>query len=283
MKLIELYISKITEGATDILYHYTNFRAAKNILDTGEFKLSSSSGTDVERMLAVKSKMFFLSTTRSKVGSYHARYGADAAMFVLDGKWIGQRYTVRPVDYYGSISVFDRESEDRIYSHNNTMPITPIIEIHILLTAERSIARDMLISAKRRNIPTFVYSDKKDWLLQNKNKSLSIQSIKDKLIDKEKKKNFYYGNPYLYLTKWLELMTKDNKQQLSKDADKKRYDVLYYSDTYKSLEVDMHNARKPDSNDYENVVKINKYMRQHGLKSIKDLVEFLKNKWRNIQ
>lgn len=60
MKLIELFISKITEGVTDILYHYTRFHAAKSILETGEFKLSSSTTDDQHGLKSIKDLVEFL-------------------------------------------------------------------------------------------------------------------------------------------------------------------------------------------------------------------------------
>lgn len=60
------YHQIINEGATDILYHKTSVNAALDILKSGEFKLSSSIGSDVEASMAIKGMPYYLSTSRSE-------------------------------------------------------------------------------------------------------------------------------------------------------------------------------------------------------------------------
>lgn len=279
----------IKEGATDILYHYTSIPSADKILSNGEFHFSSTTGTDVERELAPRGEMYYLSTTRSRRGRYHAKYAgfSSGVMFVLDGRWIEQRYKVKPVDYWGTNSFsrneFDaRESEDRIFSNKNTMPITPVVEIHIFIrdfpssTAPLTTVKNIVMHAKENNIRAYLYDNSKNWVLQNKAKSIPIDSLQ-KYVSQEKQRELYDGPGYL--DKWIELIDKNSKAQLSQDADRARYSILWYSDSVESLKVDMHNSRKPGTKDYDNVVKINTFMKRNKLNTLKDFIQFLKNKW----
>ena len=67
---------------------------------------------------------------------------------------------------------------------------------------------------------------------------------------------------------------------MSKNADKLRYHLKYYSDTYKGFQNTLGNARKPDSEEYQLGITIIEFMRKNNL-SPKELAEYLKEKWKN--
>ena len=90
---------KLFEG-TDNLYHYASIGPALKILQTKRFELSSATGNKAEEIWAKKGYEFYLSTTRSKVGDYHVRPYKSGVMFNLDGRWLSQRYPVKPIDYW---------------------------------------------------------------------------------------------------------------------------------------------------------------------------------------
>lgn len=315
--------SKLTEGATDILFFYRRLKGTLGILNDNHFTLSSVTGNKAEEQLAPPGKPYFLSTTRSKVGDYHRYVGDSAAMFVLDGRWIGQRYSVKPVDYWYSGKTPDRlkkgewktlepsskrpmwsysgsertsESEDRIYSNKHTMPLTPIMSLHLYLnfdqltkikTTDEHISyrgkelHEIILRCQQLNIPVYVYNNVDDWKTQNKNKRLSIPFVLS-MTEKLKKHTSDYV-PRRYLDRVVELIVKDDKNSLSDDANKLRYNITNYSDEYKSIETDMHNSRKPGNADFDNVVLINSFMMKNKLKNVKELSEFLKQKWIKIK
>jgi hypothetical protein len=84
----------------------------------------------------------------------------------------------------------------------------------------------------------------------------------------------------------MELMQAKQQDQLSKDADKKRYALMYTYDRQQltqSLSVDLSNARKPGPDpDRQNAVRIIQFMRQNKLDSVRDFVDFLTAKWKDI-
>jgi hypothetical protein len=86
-----------------------------------------------------------------------------------------------------------------------------------------------------------------------------------------------------YLYPWVQLITADNKTQLSKDADSLRYSLGYTYDAQNALQGlanEMSNVRKPSAGvGRENAIKIINYMRKHKLTTLSELVDYLKAKW----
>jgi predicted chitinase/8-oxo-dGTP pyrophosphatase MutT (NUDIX family)/uncharacterized ParB-like nuclease family protein/FMN phosphatase YigB (HAD superfamily) len=289
----------LTEAATSVLFHYTSVWTAEQILKDQEFKLSSSTGTGVEAGLAPKGYPFFLSTTRSKVGDYHRYTPYSAAMFVLDGDWLNTHgVKTKPVDYWDrmwlqSSSGRTSESEDRIFSRTNTLPLTMVRELHLFIKPDDKSAderhrvrvRHCLILAKQQNIPVFLYTTSQAWLLQDKRRAVNPSEIKSALSGSIEPTKTWRKSRYDHLGQWLELMHQDQKSRLSVGAETLRYSLIYhsqYSDAHKGLENDMHNSRKPASSEYPEVVKINKFMMKHKISSVKELYHYLKDKWMAI-
>lgn len=156
MKLHNLY------EAQDILFHHTNLNNALNILEKGEFVLTPSVKT-VE--LAINKKTgqssaassFFMSLTRSILGSYHTatRIGA---FFVIDGKRLQQHGKIASVVYY------DDEFEDRLLSSKPSIKIDGLIKEIRIPISPRVVAdpasdrhkirmRQIVIKAKLLGIP----------------------------------------------------------------------------------------------------------------------------------
>ena len=279
----------LTEGATDILYHYTAIESALKILTNGEFELSSVTGNPSEEQYAPPGYPYFLSTTRSRVGDYHRWVGTGAVMFVLDGQWLQQRYPVKPVDYWerswlhsgGSRS---RESEDRVFSRDPTIATGGVKMIHVLLKEQHENrspeVRKLLILAKRLDIPAYLYDDEQAWRLQDTRKAITVGQAASLLKGQDPSRRNYGGK---YLSKWLELIYKKASDELSKEADRLAYNMKYYAlDDFHNLNVDMSNARKPGSSDHDQAVKIISYMRDNRMTTLRQLLTHLGDKWKAI-
>jgi hypothetical protein len=289
------YREIINEGATDVLYHKTSVNAALDILRSGEFKLSSSIGNDVESSMAVKGMPYYLSTSRSKVGDYHRYVGDSAAMFVLNGQKIASKYKVKPVDYWERMWLNNpertSESEDRIYSKSNTMSTDSVTELHVLLKEQSDnrseVVRQLLIAGKTSGIKTYLYTDEAAWRLQDTRRSLKAADYQSLL------KGHRADPPYMRrpvrgqgksqygrskILAWIELIKKKPGQELSKDADKIRYDLQYYSDATTQLKNDFFNAKRPGDPEYPLVVKLGDYMNKNNL-DFKSMADKLKQKW----
>ena len=77
---------------------------------------------------------------------------------------------------------------------------------------------------------------------------------------------------------WIELLKKRPGDELTKPADKLRYNMQYYGDTSKTLSNDMFNAKKPDSSEYNLANQLVKYMNVNKL-TVPQFVDRLKDKW----
>ena len=279
----------ITEGATAVLYHYAGITSARDILRDGVFKLSSTTGNPSEAGYAPRGYQYFLSTTRSRVGDYHRYVGSGAAMFVLDGNWLGQRYPVKPIDYWERSWQHSpgrtRESEDRVFSQDNTIPIDGVRALHVLMKEQSEVrspaTREMLILAKQKGIPAYLYMDETAWRLQDTRRAVSIKQAVNVLKGPKPSPRSYRSRNFL--EEILEMIFKKNKAELTAGARKRVQNLLIYGSRHPTeddgLGVDMSNARKPGSSDYDSAVKINQFMRANGLKNTVELKNRLLQKW----
>ena len=283
----------IVESLSRVAYHYTNLSAANKILQSGEFHLSAAPGS-VEQQYAPPGKPYFLSTTRTKTGGYHQGSKWRGVMFVLDGNWFNQRYQSGPIDYWGNRGTGMRpsEAEDRVFSAEPTIPIGGVSAVHVFvdtnqpdsdnLSANRAVARQVLIAAKTRGIPAYFYTDHNAWLRLDTRKTSDVSKLTGQLSP-----SYYRGmRRRTYMHNWLELMGATAVNQLSKDADKTRYNLNYdyeREQAAQSLANDMSNARRPDSGpERDTAVKIIRYMNKHKLNTVRQFVDHIAAKWKAI-
>jgi hypothetical protein len=281
----------VTESLSRVAYHYTNISAARRILTTGQFELSSGLGS-IEQQYMPKGQYYFLSTTRTRTGGYHDIIGSSAVLFVLDGNWFNQHYKAGPVDYWLNRSPEQQhhrahEAEDRVFSPEPTIPIDGVTAIHVYVSPDaddqvKAWARQCLIAAKRRGLPTYLYRDKKSWRLLDTRKTTS-----GSLPGQDTARGYVSSRRRGYMTPWIELLKAKSKGQLSKDADKLRYSLQYsydLSEAARGLANDLSNSRKPDSGpDRKNAITIIQYMRKNGFTTVLEFVNSLAAKWKEIK
>jgi hypothetical protein len=162
--------------------------------------------------------------------------------------------------------------------------------VHVLLKEQSEYrspeARTVLISAKKRGIPAYFYTDETAWRLQDTRKAVSPAAAAPVLKGAQPKGSTPSRPPTMYLEPWLELIYKNNKSELTPRAEKLRHDLVYYGSRYpdedSGLGVDMGNARKPNSSDYPTAVKINDYMRRNKFPTTVALKNAMVDKWDKI-
>ena len=137
-KIIQECIQKfvLNESISKVVYHFTNFDNAVNIIRNDKIILSTSWGGD---LVDISNKKFYLSVTRqrnSDIG-YPKAIGLKVRI-TLDGEKLNQRFSGKAVDFFGSreglkgkfgyykktpINKYQpsTESEDRIFSHTPTI------------------------------------------------------------------------------------------------------------------------------------------------------------------
>ena len=288
----------LTEGATDILYHYTGVTGALDILKSGEFGLSVLTGADRKHM--PRGYDFFLSTTRTRTGDYHRSTGNIGVMFVLNGRAIGQRYKVVPFDYWEQswLATHNRdggyrtsESEDRILSNDPNIPIKYATEVHVLVKDlrgnEKTTAqiRALIDLAEQRGMPHWTYFNETAWRLQDKRRALSPEHEQGYFQGELPAEKDYTGTqwePKNYLYKWEQVIDLDPSQrsELRPDA-QELVRKLEWAPSYKEdlgLGSDLSNARKPYDTGRASAVKIIKFMRKNNL-DVSELVQYLAKKW----
>ena len=291
-----MFVHHLFERATAIVYHYSGVGAAARILATGAFQLSSITGNPSEEQYAPPGYPYFLSTTRSRVGDYHRYTGSSAVMFVLNGDWLNQRYKTQPVDYWErswqhSGGTRTSESEDRVFSKAPEISIDAVTAVHVLLKEQHEYrspeVRTILIAAKKRGLPAYLYTDEAAWRLQDTRRAVTPSDAAPLLKGPQPKGYTPSRPPTMYLEPWLELIYKNSKAELTPRAEKLRYDLVYYGSRYtdqdSGLGVDMSNARKPNSADYSTAVKINTFMRKNKFANTVALKNALVDKWDKIK
>ena len=281
----------LIERATDVLFHYTGIRAGLKILQSGNFELASVTGTKSEEQYAPPGYPYFLSLTRTITGDYHRWVGSGAVMFKLNGDWFNSRYIVKPIDYWErawlhSNGTRTRESEDRVFSKEPTIPITPVTEVHVLLKEQNEYhspeTRQILITAKQQGLPVFFYTDEAAWRLLDKRKALTPTQGREVLRGPQPAGNS--RKPTDYVKPWIELITKNDEAHLSERAKRALKTMRYYGNAHEdqNLSVDLSNARKPDSGDRASAVWIIKYMQDNNFKSTLELKNAISDKWEAI-
>lgn len=283
----------IVERLTSIVYRYVKLSEALAVLQDKEFKLTSVVGNRVEEPINQGYK-FYLSTTRSKAGSYHQSPQMGGVMFKLNGDFYNTKVKGVPLDYWSKSRSYspkgpDRdEAEDRIMSNSPTLPIDGVLEMHMILpdtskdpdNSFKQRVKEFVKLAKHLQIPTYLYTDLRSWVLQDKTKTISQKDhpiFTKGRIDIGNSRFGEYIEPALNGV--VELITKSDEKQLTPPAAKFLYNVRYYN-TSDSVSNALSNANRSDRAGYQYTVKIVNFMHKHGLKNTQDLDAYLKNKWK---
>lgn len=303
-----MFISDLFESLSRVIYHYTNLHNAVSILSSGEFQLSSTAGS-VEDSWAPKGYHYFMSTTRTKFGGFHERTGNGGVMFDLDGNYYNARYKSGPVDYWGqrdaSKSQRASESEDRIFSKTPTIPIDGVTSIHVYVKpmdakdrenwakGAPGWARKVLLLAKKRGIPAYLYEDEELWRRQDPKGHVEITKRETltgpDLYKATNNRRRLSRQPNRSFTPWFELINVNSTDKLGERARSFAYDLSYDNPYYsnsliQSLKTDLSNARKPNSgNDRESAIKLLQWMQKNRLNTVEEAVNFLAKKWKSIK
>jgi hypothetical protein len=305
---------QICEGLSQVLYHSTSLLNVSKIVSSNQFQLASTYANDSE-MSAGSKKLFFLSTTRSKTGGFTMSnaYPHDAgnAVLVLDGRALGNNYTGDPVEYWGreflNLAPDKNEMEDRVYNDSPTIPNATkyIKSIHILFKETLNArARTALIVLKKAGIPVWLYQDAKAFVLQDTRRAKSIsdftlepaepahqstrydrEAVNKQTLRRDNKAGGRkeYDKLSYGMARWIKLMSTPvaNFDKLGKGSQEFVRSLQYgyqAEDAMRSLKADLHNETK---NPYW-VNKIQPLMKKNNLRSAKDILEFIIQRWKPV-
>jgi hypothetical protein len=292
----------------NVLYHYTHMSNAAEIVASRQFRLTPAVSVSVERTNASQRKRFYLSTTRSRFGSYTEREAyKSGVVFVLDKDWLESKMISEPYDYWGPEfhkmhPTSNREFEDRMFYSRATLPFPGashrlIKEIHVLLNADLSNynlndskqhahndlrqGRNLFIAAKKQRIPIFAYTDRVAFIRQQKPKAVPISDLIPAMKYTQRPVDRWpqFGNKKWFLP-WIELYHKKPGQKLSEEASKLVYNLrwsdLRTSEMVTRLENDFHNNRRKQTPDQIKLLDIFKRLK---IVQPKDYIAYLKKKW----
>jgi hypothetical protein len=209
----------LSEGLSDILYHFTYTTNLINILKYNKFATSSNLGSNADSWKD-KGRFYFFSTQRTKGMSGYARHHGNVAI-VLDGRKLNQTFKGSPTDYwnwskkrsdYKSIGDYtnalqSEENEDRIVTNKPYIDNANsyILEVHISISEQsgKDEIEEIQTLCQSLNIPVYFYTDENAFKLQDKRKAIDINSLN---LQPKDKTGFYSdekeGERDLYNAKW---------------------------------------------------------------------------------
>lgn len=309
----ESFIEKqiLFEGATDILYHFTEIGYLINILKTNTISLTSAVGSQAD-LDVNRGKFFFLSMTRSKSSGYKR----GNAKIVFNGKKLTNNYKIIPVDYWQwskkredweSESAYlqslkSSEQEDRLISNNAEIPnaLSYFLELHIFVDYKfnnysYNTFKYLSSICENNNIPIFYYSNQKDWLLQNKKNTISLNELKqnltksndseinvfgtDKKFDYDVASLVAYNSPdkYKMIIDYLQDEDRINKFKSvleKRTNDNYKFGAFYFDDGLHYLRSSVHAIRSRADKDSRFLLKLlADDMNKFKTKNLKDYIE----------
>jgi hypothetical protein len=271
------YLERISAGISNIVYHYTSLRNAGAILRDDKFNLTFATGSDDTHQ--PKDKYYYLSTTRSRIGNYHVG-SYIGVLFKLNGRKLQDNYIGNPVDYWGpkfkKVEPASNEMEDRIWSDKPEIkPASKYVdELHVYYDTTHSKEpkglRDLLVQAKRKHIPYYVYTDRKAANLLDTRKAVKLEDLD---LNVEPKKPFPSYTPRDKAASWVELYEKDKKEYLSDDT---KGMMKWGFRNLSGFNHDLQNEKKgsPALHKLVEIMKKNKW-------EAKDFYDHVREKWTN--
>ena len=172
-------------SAGDRLFYFTQLHALKKIVSGGRLLLSPTGVTNADAAHGVKYP-YFMSLTRSRQGSYHAR-NESGVLMEYDGRVLGQRNQIKPVDYWGTLGSArmrksSNEMEERLYSRNKDLDVyAGLLSVSVLVDSsgiDRKLRLQLATECSKRQIQLFFYTDRKAWLLGDKRKAVGASATK---------------------------------------------------------------------------------------------------------
>lgn len=183
----------LTERLSTTVFHYTSLKNTESILRDQKFVLRASNRNSMDHFMSggsvddddislgrKKQYPYFLSTTRTRHGSYHSNLGEGGALFELDGNWFNNHYPSIPVNYNIDDDERSGEAEDRVFSASPNIPLNGVRALHVLGPGddkERNRVLRILKLAEKSNIPAYAYRSWNAWLNFDKRNRVDLANF----------------------------------------------------------------------------------------------------------
>ena len=294
----ELYIH---EGLSKVLYHYTSQNNILKILESNEFRLSTTLGTGAEQEVN-KGKWFYFSMARSLMSSY-LKY-ADA-IIKINGEKLGADYHGAPTDYWGpgwKKSPAERtsmdEMEDRVITDKPSIKNAKkyIEEIYLAFNTNSKLVnhnrieetklllRHIVELCKQSNIPVHLFEVDSSTIapskwMRTKEKDLSLLDPVGTFEPGPKYTDRVLPDSMNVLIPWIELANTpvEDKDKLSKRASDLVYALMWdyqYQDKRIALRNEIHNYKSSGI-----VVPLIDVFRKMKVRTVDEFMAAIKEKW----
>ncbi len=283
-------LNQLLNESTSEVYHFTQFPRALSILNNGAFVLTPTL-KDIEKRvhkkagISPKKDTFFLSTTRSLVGSYHMRDN-QGILFTLDVAKLKQYGTLRSVVYY------KEELEERLVSTESEIPVSVISGAKILIhrntpASGLSTIRKIVMKLKQLGVPIKFVDDPKNWthpgvgseeVPENVMSAINTDRPRVKRVAPRSKSNTAFPNMVRFL-----LLTKMTRKQLPDEAYRFLSRYFTYRNDVSVLSAEFHNLIHEtigsDSGGKSTTHDLAKLLKKLNIQTEMDLFDFMKNKF----
>ncbi len=286
---MELLNQLLNESASEV-YHFTHFQNALSILSNGAFVLTptfKSIERSVHRKAGISPKKdtFFLSTTRSLVGSYHMRNN-QGILFTLDANELKKYGSLRSVVYY------KEELEDRVVSTESEIPVSVISAAKILMSkdlaaSQLSNIRKIAMKLKQLGVPVKFVDNPKNWthpgvgteeVPENVMSAINTDRPRVKRVAPRSKTRTAFPNMVRFL-----LLTKMTRKQLPDEAYRFLSRYFTYRNDVSVLSAEFHNLIQEtigsDRGGKSTTHDLAKLLKKLNIQSEIDLFDFMKNKF----
>ncbi len=286
---MELLNQLLNESSSEV-YHFTQFPRALSILNNGVFVLTptfKSIERSVHRKAGISPKKdtFFLSTTRSLVGSFH-KLDKQGILFTLDVNKLKKYGTLRSVVYYSE------EMEDRLVSTESEIPVSVISAAKILIAkgstvSELSNIRKIVMKLKQLGVPVKFVDNPKNWthpgvgteeVPENVMLAINTERPRVKRVVPRSKSNTAFPNMVRFL-----LLTKMTRKQLPDEAYRFLSRYFTYRNDVSVLSAEFHNLIREtiggDRGGKSTTHDLAKLLKKLSIQTEMDLFDFMKNKF----
>lgn len=287
MKILNI----LNEQLSPVLFHSTHPKTAQRIIETNTFKLSSTLAKQSEQ--GYNEKLFYLSTTRSKLGNYH-QSSHYMLTFKLDGRMLNNNFGGHAVDYWGrdfrNSNPTRNEMEDRVVSDKPEIKDASKYIISLdFFAGERYIQEnfyiaDLVKACIDHGVQFNLFLSEKDFYAGKR--AISNQDAYDRLVKVGPREQEYAPRVReSFLAPYIELLNYDNSNDtesvpkgLSENAQRVLKNIVYYDDGLRMLKADFHNE-----NTHDDSRKFTIMAKKLKLKTLADIIEFIKNKYKRYK
>lgn len=283
MRLTDL----INESITDIVYHASDIHNAVGIVDDGKLSLRPVSVNNHEIEFAKrKNQIYFLSTTRSKLGHYHSKERAFV-VFQLDGKKLSHNYSASPVDYFHTDKNYKSrdkgdEMEDRLYSSNPEIPLWKYL-VSVSIVADNNdpyygaAIHHIVETLSKHKIPYKLFKDIKHYY--NNKSDLTLNDYdNDTMYAPDKHVHKPDEQSEKILAAYVELLQGKEWETLS-DTAREVYDNLHWYDIQRLIRKITTSSHSTKFNKSDIVHQYLMLAKKHNIKNQNDLIKIIQNNY----